>query len=167
MFDFLKLRQSVEGLGKRLKQVRSQIETTRREIETIVYGPSHPDDIVAAAKTWLESKERRYQEFFAEHIFLEFTARPGRFEDEEGMARDLQYKVISGDAKDFVFIGMLGSKRVLEIFKEHAAKIPANEHGLRNAERAPVIQELQLKLDKLVAEEAELVAGAAAAGLAV
>ena len=168
MLDFFKLRESVESLGKQLTSVRAQIEDTKREIETIIYAPSHPDDIVQAAEKWLERKKANFESYFEQRIFRHFTTKPGRFEDEKQFSNDMYYTSLIADGKeDYMFIGLIGTDRILEIFKERAAKIQPGEHGLRNAERGPALAGLQKKLAKLVEEEKKLVDGAASAGLSV
>lgn len=168
MFDFLKLRDTVQGLGKQLGDVRKQIEETRQQIETIVYAPSHPDDIVQAAQKWLEKKQANFDSYFEQRVFRQFTSKPGRFEDDKSFSNELYYTSLIADGKaDYMFIGLIGPDRILEIFKERAAKIPPGEHGLRNAERGPALAALQKKLEKLVEEEKRLIDGAASAGLSV
>lgn len=166
--DFLKLRESVEGLGKQLGTVRAQIEETRQQIEAIVYAPSHPDDIVSAAEKWLEKKKANFESYFEQRIFRQFVSKPGRFEDEKRFSNELQYTSLIADGKeDYMFIGIVGTDRIMEIFKERASKIPPGEHGLRNAERGPALAALENKLSKLIEEEKKLVDGAASAGLSV
>lgn len=167
MFDFLKLRESVAGLGVQLTAVRRQIEETKQQIESVIYAPAHPDDILTAATKWIKKKEAKYEDHFVDRIFNNFKNKPGRFETEEFYNDDLRYSVVSGDASDIFFIGLIGAERIISIFKEHIAKIPATEHGLRNAERGPALAELEKKMQKLRAEESKLVKGAADAGLSI
>lgn len=168
ILDFLKLRESVESLGKQLVSVRAQIEETKQQIETIVYAPSHPDDIVQAAQKWLEKKQANFESYFEQRIFRQFTSKPGRFEDDKRFSNDLHYTSLIADGKeDYMFVGLIGTDRIMEIFRERAAKIQPGEHGLRNAERGPALAALQKKLAKLVEEEKKLVDGAASAGLSV
>ncbi len=168
MLDFFKLRESVESLGKQLTSVRKQIEATKQEIETIIYAPSHPDDIVQAAEKWLERKKANFESYFEQRVFRHFTTKPGRFDDEKQFANDMYYtSLIAAGKEDYMFVGLIGTDRIMEIFKERAAKIQPGEHGLRNAERGPALAGLQKKLAKLVEEEKKLVDGAASAGLSV
>ena len=167
MFDFLKLRKSVEDLGKQLKDVRAQIETTRQKIEAIIYAPAHPEDILSAASEWVQAKEREYHAYFAERIIPHFSAHPGSLNNPAAMQEELQFTKLSAGREEFVLVGLIGSQRILEIFKEHTANMAPGDYGMRNAERGPALEALQATLAKLQATEAQLVAGAASAGLEV
>ena len=122
---------------------------------------------MAAATKWVKGKEKKYESYFSDRIFQHFISKPGRFENEIKLDSDLSHLSLSADAPDFAFVGLIGSDRIIEIFEEHAAKIPPDKHGLKSSERGPALAALEKTLLKLRAEEAKLVEGAAAAGLAV
>ena len=100
ILDFLKLRESVESLGKQLVSGRAQIEETKQQIETIVYAPSHPDDIVQAAQKWLEKKQANFESYFEQRIFRQFTSKPGRFEHDKTFYNDWHYTSLIADRKN-------------------------------------------------------------------
>lgn len=166
MFDFLKLGESVASLGRQLKEVREKIESTKRQIDEIVYGPSHPDDILVAAEKWLRTKEATYQKLFSERIFSVFTSKPGRF-DSDKFLNDLQYARFDVNGSDIAIVSLIGTERIMQLFKEQTAKLQPSEYGLKISERGPALELLNKKLVKLQDEERKLVDGAQRAGLTV
>ena len=49
MFDFLSIRKLIQGATARLLQVRTEIETLRRERDAVLYAPAAKSDV----KAWL------------------------------------------------------------------------------------------------------------------
>ena len=165
MFDFFKLRNSVQDLGSQLQTIRTGIQTTLQQIEDVFTAPAHPDDIMAAATKWITDKEKIYHTMFHERVFSVFSRSAAMFDDDQFAAKELQYSKVSFDASDMAFIGIVGAKRFLDLFQEHIDKMAPDSYGHRNAERGEVLDKLQKKLEKLRAEEAKIVNGAAEAGL--
>ncbi len=167
IFDFLKLRGSVADFGEKLSSVRQQIELVRRDMEFVAYGPAHPDDILEAASQWLKGKEQKYSDLFKSRIFPHFTKSPADIGGNE-WSKNIYYQNLHFDGKeDFIFVGMIGVDRFMQIFREQIAEMKPGDYGLKKADRGPEMERLQKRLEILQTEERELLDGAAAAGFVV
>lgn len=166
MFDFLKIRETVDGLGSKIKAVRSEIEATRQRMEFVFNSNAHPDDILTAAREWLEGLARKYDAYFSDGVFSHFN-KPAAQLGTDQFTNGLHFCHLTADASPHVFVGLIGVDRFMEIFKDHAAKMPPDSYGPKKSERGPILAELEKKLKKLLDEEAKLIDGAAAAGLNV
>ena len=167
MFDFFKLRDSVQGLGQQLQTIRTDIQATLQQIEDVTTAPSHPDDIMAVATKWIKEKEAKYQDIFSKRIFASFVKSADILERDEFEREHLRYLNVAFDSTEVVLIGMVGADRIIDIFQEHANKMTPENHGPRNSERGAIFEKLQKKLGKLRNEEAKIINGAAEAGLSI
>lgn len=165
MFDFFKLRDSVQDLGKQLQVIRADIQATMQQLEDVTTAPAHPDDIMAVATQWIKAKEAKYQDMFSKNIVASFSRNASILDREEFESSTLRYLNVALDSSEIALIGMIGADRILDIFKEQTQTIAPENHGPRNAERGVIMEKLHKKLEKLRGEETKIVNGAAEAGL--
>lgn len=164
MFDFLKIGDSVKSLAKELRDLREKIEQTKRKIEDVMYASAHPDDILAAAKEYLENKEAEYKKLFRERVFSSFSSSPM---DESQRRNGRAFINLSFGGEDIAFIGMFGAEKLLDLFKSEIANMSSDQYGMRAQERGPELSRLKKELQILVAKEEKLVTDAQAIGITV
>lgn len=166
MFDFLKIGGAVKKLASELNDIRGAIEATTRKIEDIAYLPKHPEDILEDVEKMLLWRKQEYRERFMKRVFAPFAEPPKAQTDDEARKGNYYVSLIMG-CDDSSLLSLIGSDRILAIFKEETAKMQPGDYGLRRAERGPQLAKLQAELAKLRAAEKKLIAGAQEAGLVI
>lgn len=169
MFDFLKVRQSVDGLAKQVREIKSQIEAKKRKREDISTAPAARSDIRALMARMVEQRAAEHADAFGK-MLAQFARRPDNIVNPQGMQQTL---VLGTPA-----VGVAPSARSLEAglcnilgdavlagLLRQVDEMPWPNEGLPHAERAPLLAKLDREIGELERELAELNGSARAAGI--
>ena len=163
--DFLGLKQSIDALSGKLKAVRQQAEGLRREREELAAAPPTRADAVAAVHSYIDHEGARFREriLYPAWGLLTRPDRLGRVNPNilTAMPPD---STASPRSMELALFALLGPT-----FKDAVAQaidaMPWPEGALPMAERQAQLAELDERIGKLEAEEAELLTHAAKAGV--
>lgn len=171
MFDLFAVRNNLKSFADDLAGVRVQIEEVQRQIEDVNFSPLPDADVLAMFRTWAERGAAEYRAHL-KSVLGGIRSRPGM--DVSGFHRHLSslellpepnvYRPLSHDKK---MCGLLGPDAVVSLIEKHLAAMDFPPAGLPIAERAKAVADLEKKMVKLKAREAELLATAEKAGLSV
>ena len=171
MFDLLSVRKNLKNFADELASVRVQIEEVTREIEDVNFAPLPDADVLAMFRTWAERGANEYQAHL-KTVINGVRHRPTitdgdvyrHLQNMELLPEPSMNRPLSHDKK---LCGLFGPDAVVALLAERMAAMDLPAAGLPRAERAKALEALEAKLSKLKATEANLLATAEKAGLAV
>lgn len=171
MIDLKSLKKSVQDLGARRKDLRSQIETLQRQREDIATAPPAREDVKAALRGWVEDKAAAYQRLLYGRLDP-LLRRPETLTDPARVAKVMTLPIVrdvnataSVQAMDEV-LSFAFQAPLIAALTQAVDSMPFDE-GLPMTKRAASIAKLDEQIEALLAQEQELIDGARSAGIAI
>ena len=171
MFDLFSVRKNLKNFADELASVRVQIEEVSRAIEDVNFSPLPDADVLAMFRTWAERGAKEYHAHLKSLVgvvrnwpTITDTDFYLHLQNMELLPEPNMNRPLSHDKK---LCGLFGPDAVVALLAERMAAMDLPAAGLPRAERAKALEALEAKLSKLKATEANLLATAEKAGLAV
>lgn len=173
IFNFSTLRKSLQDFSAQVHSLRADIERLQRQREDVLSAPAAKADVKAIFNDWFVQREKDFTEMWSGHLTGVFR-KPGNFKDPARAAQHLAVFAVQRNANngadlksmDIALCALFGAALKPQLWKMIDAVDLPNE-GLPLAERARKIEDLDAQLDRLKAEEAELVQAAAQARIVI
>lgn len=173
MFDFLGIGKTLRDFAGELQSIRVEIEKLRRQMEDIEYAPLCKADVLRALEVWATDRAKQYQSHF-ESFITAIRTQPKIVGDKVAVWRIMNSREVLPDpsaglplSRDTQLCGLLGVAGFVSLMKARLDQMDCSPEGLPMAEREAAIAPLLVRMNRLEAREAELVAGAEKAGLSV
>jgi hypothetical protein len=172
MLDGLKRAlQGVQDLQSGLRAVRAQLEAAQREREEIATAPTCRSDVKANFGRWIDGCAAEFDENLKRQMAT-MLRKPHAFEDLKSQTALNCMGVLSVSpaggtgptprSVDVALMALLGPSLKTELYRVIDRLEWPSAEGLPMLERKQKIAELDRRIDKLLAEESELVQLAAA-----